>query len=185
MIKLAGDGVWAFHDCSCPLGLTNRYAHWARGPSNYYECGANFSRMQGLVAQRMRSNLLPCRHLDVQVFGKASSVWLLESNAVIWAVFVFMNNFSIHMQVSLFLWLSSRLASFLPLQDQTLCSPGLLVNIVNSISLCWKTIACIKEWLSTSAHTWRNSRYPQSFHSSTKVYHNFHTSFMALARNSE
>jgi hypothetical protein len=45
MIKLAGDGVWAFHDCSCPLGLTNRYAHWARGPSNYYECGANFSRM--------------------------------------------------------------------------------------------------------------------------------------------
>ena len=45
MIKLAGDGVWAFHDCSCSLGLTNRYAHWARGPSNYYVCGANFSRM--------------------------------------------------------------------------------------------------------------------------------------------
>ena len=43
---------------------------------------------------------------DVQVEGKASSVWLLESNVAIWAVLVLILLFSS------FLWLNSRLATF-------------------------------------------------------------------------
>jgi len=106
MIKLAGDGVWAFHDCSCSLGLTNRYAHWARGPSNYYVCGTG-----SVGCRAWWHSACAAVFYHVQVLGKVSSVWLLESNAVIWAVFVLMVNFSIHMQVSLLLWLSSRLAT--------------------------------------------------------------------------
>ena len=48
--------------------------------------------------------------LHVQVVGRASSVLLLESNALICAAFALIL-FSIHIQVSLFLWLSSRLAT--------------------------------------------------------------------------
>jgi len=87
----------------------------------------------------------------VQVLGKVSSVWLLESNAVIWAVFVLMVNFSIHMQVSLLLWLSSRLAT----SSASAGSNSLFTKAVSKKSKksMLENDTCIKERLSTSAHT--------------------------------
>jgi hypothetical protein len=97
-------GVWAFLDnCSHFLGQ-----------SNCTRIGPVLSLIgtcAGLVSVGYstwwRSSEL---FFHIQVVGRASSVWSLESNAVIWAVLALMVLFSIHMQVSLILWLSGSLA---------------------------------------------------------------------------
>ena len=51
----------------------------------------------------------PSFFFHVRVVSKASSVWLLEFNAVIWQYLCY--DSVLYRQVSLFLWLSSRLAT--------------------------------------------------------------------------
>ena len=91
----------AFHDCS--VGCLNG-THIGPMVRLTDMCVGLFS--VGCSAWWRSSEII----IHVQVVGKASSVLLLESNAIIWAVLVTMILFSKHMQIS-FLWLSSHLAS--------------------------------------------------------------------------